>query len=108
MGRAMSIQSRQALRLIKFVSEMKKNHFPNASSFSELLKRIELMENVPCACSERTLARDIKVLEQACKIDDCTKNFANQLAARSPGSYHMAQGCEIFNYCYNNWRWSFF
>ena len=64
MGSAMSIQSRQALRLIKFVSEMKKNHFPNASSFSELLKRIELMENVPCACSERTVARDIKVLEQ--------------------------------------------
>ncbi len=60
----MSVQSRQALRLIKFVSEMKKNHFPNASSFSELLKRIELMENVPCACSERTVARDIKVLEQ--------------------------------------------
>lgn len=50
-------------------------------------------------------SENIKVLEQACKIDDCTKNFANQLAARSPGSYHMAQVCEIFNYCYNNWRY---
>ena len=45
----MSVQSRQALRLIKFVSEMKKNHFPNASSFSELKPGRE-SEDELCVC----------------------------------------------------------
>ena len=60
----MSIQSRQALRLIKFVSEMKKNHYPNAANFSELLCRMDIEENLDCACSPRTVARDIKILEE--------------------------------------------
>ena len=60
----MSIQSRQALRLIKFVSEMKKNHYPNATNFSKLLHKMDLEENLDCACSPRTVARDIKILEE--------------------------------------------
>ena len=59
----MSVQSRQALRLLKFVAEMKKNNYPNAESFSELLRKIDLDENVDCFRTPRTIARDIKVLE---------------------------------------------
>lgn len=59
----MSIQSRQALRLIKFVAEMKKNNFPNAGSFAELLQRLDVDDNIDCAISYRTVLRDIKVLQ---------------------------------------------
>ena len=50
----MSVQSRQALRLMKFVAEMKKNNFPNATSFAQLLRRADVDENFACACSTRT------------------------------------------------------
>lgn len=60
----MSVQSRQALRLLKFVAEMKKNNYPNAETFSKLLERIDIEENISCACAPRTILRDIKVLEE--------------------------------------------
>ena len=59
----MSIQSRQAVRLIKFIAEMKKNNYPNASSFVKLLRRADLEENIACACSVRTVMRDIETLQ---------------------------------------------
>lgn len=60
----MTVQSRQALRLMKFVAEMKKNNFPNAGSFARLLKRADVDENFPCACSTRTIMRDIETLQK--------------------------------------------
>ncbi len=59
----MSIQSRQAVRLMKFVAEMKKNNFPNATSFAQLLRRADVDENFACACSPRTILRDIETLQ---------------------------------------------
>ena len=60
----MSIQSRQALRLMKFVAELKKHNFPNAGSFAKMLRKIDVDENISCACSSRTVLRDIEVLEK--------------------------------------------
>ena len=60
----MSVQSRQALRLMKFVAEMKKNNCPNASSFARLLQRADVDENFACACSIRTIMRDIETLQK--------------------------------------------
>lgn len=60
----MSIQSRQALRLMKFVSEMRKNHYPNAENFAELLRRLDVEENINCGCSYRTVLRDIDILKK--------------------------------------------
>ena len=60
----LSNQSRQALRLIKLIAEMKKNNYPNANSFSELLRTIDIDENVDCGCSARTIMRDIRTLQQ--------------------------------------------
>ena len=59
----MSVQSRQALRLMKFVAEMRKNNYPNAGSFARLLRRADEEENVPCTCSTRTIMRDIETLK---------------------------------------------
>ena len=44
----MSIQSRQTLRMIKFVAEMKKNNYPNASSFAALLRKLDIDDNLAC------------------------------------------------------------
>ena len=60
----MSVQARQALRLMKFIAEMKKNNYPNAGSFSKLLCRMDVDENIDCACSPRTVARDIEILQK--------------------------------------------
>ncbi len=59
----MSIQSRQAIRLIKFVAELKKNNYPNAKQFKQLLRNADIDENIDCACSERTIMRDISILK---------------------------------------------
>lgn len=59
----MSVQSRQALRMMKFVAEMKKNNYPNAASFAELLCQADVDENFSCACSPRTVQRDIETLQ---------------------------------------------
>ena len=59
----MSVQSRQALRLMKFVAEMRKNNFPNAGSFARLLRRADMEESIPCSCSTRTVMRDIETLK---------------------------------------------
>ena len=49
---------------------------------------------------------NIDMLEEACDYDlPYTKSFANQLAARSQGNFNPGQICEIFKYCYNNWRY---
>ncbi len=58
----MSLQSRQAIRLIKFVAELKKNNYPNVTSFERLLRRADVDENMVCACSKRTIIRDIETL----------------------------------------------
>ena len=57
----MSLQE-QALRLMKFVAEMRKNNYPNASSFAKLLRQADLDENIPLSCSTRTIMRDIDEL----------------------------------------------
>lgn len=60
----MSVQARQALRLMKFVAEMKKNNYPNAGSFAKLLREMDINENMDCACSPRTVLRDIEILQK--------------------------------------------
>lgn len=60
----MSVQSRQALRMIKFIAEMRKNGFPNAGSFAKLLRKADVDENFACSCSPRTIMRDIQTLQE--------------------------------------------
>ena len=58
----MSIQSRQAVRLIKFIAELKKNNYPNAIDFARKLSQYEGEDGEPFGCSPRTIARDIRDL----------------------------------------------
>lgn len=60
----LSNQSRQALRLIKLIAEMRKNNYPNAEKFAEMLRQVDLYENTPCGCSVRTIRRDIRILQE--------------------------------------------
>ena len=59
----MNINSKQLLRLIKLVGELKENRYPNCISFSEKLRKMDLDENISLACSPKTVQRDIKLLK---------------------------------------------
>lgn len=49
---------------------------------------------------------NLGMLEDVCDYNlPYTKSFANQLAAKSPGNFNIGQVCEIFDYCYNKWRY---
>jgi len=55
---------KQLLRYIKFISELKRNNFPNSKSFAELLHRVDLDENINISCNARTIQRDIASLQK--------------------------------------------
>lgn len=49
---------------------------------------------------------NLNMLDSACDYDcQYTRKFALELAAKSPGDFNIGQVCEIFNYCYNKWRY---
>jgi predicted DNA-binding transcriptional regulator YafY len=58
----MSAHRMKIMRMMKFIAEMKKNNYPNAHDFAKKLRCVDLEENIPIACSARTIARDIKEL----------------------------------------------
>ena len=60
----MPVNKKQLLRLIKFVAEMRKNNYPNASTFKRKLREMELDENLNISCSERTIMRDLDTLRK--------------------------------------------
>lgn len=52
--------------------------------------------------------RDLNVdlLKEACDYNlPYTKQFANHLAANNPGNFSPEQICDVFEYCYNKWRY---
>ncbi len=58
------MQKKQLLRLIKLVSELKENRFPNCVSFAERLRRADTEDNIPVSCGVKTIRRDIKLLKE--------------------------------------------
>ncbi len=59
----MPVNKKQILRMIKLVALLKRNSYPNATSFVKILREADLMENLNIACTERTFMRDIAVLK---------------------------------------------
>ncbi len=58
----MQKKSEQLIRKLKFIAEAKKNNYPNAESFAQLITSFEDEDGQPFGCSARTIARDIKDL----------------------------------------------
>lgn len=49
---------------------------------------------------------NLEMLDDACDyLCPYTKQFANSLAGKSPGPFNAGQICEIFDYCFNNWKY---
>jgi predicted DNA-binding transcriptional regulator YafY len=59
----MPVNKKQLLRMVKFISELKQNRYPNSVTFAEKLKQMDLQENLNVSCSARTVQRDIDVLK---------------------------------------------
>ena len=60
----MPVSKKQLFRLIRFVAELRKNNYPNASSFVRKLREMDLDENLNISCSERTVMRDLDTLRK--------------------------------------------
>ncbi|MBR4666722.1 MAG: WYL domain-containing protein [Lentisphaeria bacterium] len=60
----MPVNKKQLLRMIRFVAEMRKNAYPNASTFARKLREMDLNENLNISCSERTIMRDLDALRK--------------------------------------------
>ncbi len=58
----MSTQSKQWMRITKFIEELKRNNFPTVSYMLKVLRDADIDEGMPCSCSERTFRRDIDTL----------------------------------------------
>ena len=56
-------QTKQLIRLIRFVGELKLNNYPNCESFSQKLRKLDLDKNIDISCSPKTIQRDIKLLK---------------------------------------------
>lgn len=54
---------KQLLRIIRLFALLKANKYPNCYSFSRMLKRADLFENLNIACTPKTIYRDIKTLK---------------------------------------------
>lgn len=52
------------------------------------------------------LTGDKKQLVNACNYTSPTvRNTAVNIAGQSPGTFNLGQVCDIFDYCYNNWKY---
>lgn len=50
--------------------------------------------------------KNLDMLDEACDyLCPYTKQFANSLAGKSPGNFNAGQICEIYDYCFNNWKY---
>ncbi|MEI6422041.1 MAG: WYL domain-containing protein [Lentisphaerota bacterium] len=59
----MPVNKKQLLRLIRLVSELKQNRYPNCQSFADKLLKAEDWENLNIACNAKTIQRDIRTLK---------------------------------------------
>ena len=60
----MPSNKKQIMRMIRFVAELKKNSYPNASSFAKKLRMTDIDENLNISCNTRTIQRDIESLKK--------------------------------------------
>ncbi len=60
----MPVNKKQLIRLIKFVAEMRRNAYPNATTFKHKLQEMDMNENLNISCSERTIMRDLETLRR--------------------------------------------
>ncbi len=59
----MPLSKKQLLRLVRLVSQLKENRYPNCTKFAEEMRQIDLDENLNVACTTKTIFRDIQTLK---------------------------------------------
>ena len=59
----MPISKKQLQRLIRLVSQLKENRYPNCSTFAAAMRKADLDENLNVACTPKTIFRDIQTLK---------------------------------------------
>ena len=59
----MPVNKKQLLRFIRIIALLKADKYPNCASFSKMLRKIDINENLNIACTPKTIYRDIKALK---------------------------------------------
>lgn len=59
----MPISKKQLQRLIRLVSMLKENRYPNCSTFAAAMRKADLDENLNVSCTPKTIFRDIQTLK---------------------------------------------
>ena len=59
----MPIGKKQLQRLIRLVSQLKENRYPNCSTFAAAMRKADLEENLNVSCTPKTIFRDIQTLK---------------------------------------------
>ena len=59
----MPISKKQLQRLIRLVSQLKENRYPNCSTFAFAMRKADLDENLNVSCTPKTIFRDIQTLK---------------------------------------------
>lgn len=59
----MPISKKQLQRLIRLVSQLKENRYPNCSTFAAAMRKADLDENLNVSCTPKTIFRDIQTLK---------------------------------------------
>lgn len=59
----MPISKKQLQRLIRLVSQLKENRYPNCSTFALAMRKADLDENLNVSCTPKTIFRDIQTLK---------------------------------------------
>jgi predicted DNA-binding transcriptional regulator YafY len=60
----MPINKKQIFRMLKMVSDLRSNSYPNANTWVQKFKDLDLKENLNIACGLRTIMRDIDSLRK--------------------------------------------
>lgn len=59
----MPISKKKLQRLIRLVSQLKENRYPNCSTFAAAMRKADLDENLNVSCTPKTIFRDIQTLK---------------------------------------------
>lgn len=59
----MPVSKKQLQRLVRLVSQLKENRYPNCSTFALAMRKADLDENLNVSCTPKTIFRDIQTLK---------------------------------------------
>ena len=97
----MPLSKKQLMRLVRLVSLLKENRYPNCSRFSEEMRKVDLDENLNVACTPKTIFRDIQTLKNDFNAR-AFFYFLEKFSSPQTGEFFESQKEEHFHFSKNS------